>query len=154
MVTSLTDRIDKRIRLASPRSRVWRALTDSAEFGAWFKVRFAQPFRAGATLRGQITSPGYEHLVTTFVVAELVPERRFSYHWHPHAIDPARDYSSEPMTLVEFTLEDAGTGTELTVVESGFDGIPLDRRAAALTGNSEGWSIQVTRIRDYLFGNP
>lgn len=154
MTAATTDRIEKRIHLASPRSRVWRALTDSTEFGAWFKIRFEQPFRAGAALPGRMAFPGYEHLTITFVVDQLVPERLFSYRWHPHAIDATRDYSSEPMTLVEFTLEDSGTGTELTVVESGFDAIPLDRRAAALKGNSEGWSIQVTRIRDYVLANP
>ena len=154
MSTATTDRIEKRIHLTATRSRVWRALTDSQEFGTWFKVRFREPFRAGATLSGQLTFSRYEHLTITIVVEQLVPERLFSYRWHPHAIDTARDYSSEPMTLVEFTLKDAGTGTELTVVESGFDGIPIDRRAAALRGNDEGWSIQVTRIRDHVLAHP
>lgn len=154
MSTATTDRIEKRIHLAAPRSRVWRALTDSGEFGTWFKIRFQQPFRVGATLSGQVAFPEYEHLTVTFAVDQLVPELYFSYRWHPHAIDTARDYSSEPMTLVEFTLKDVGTGTELTVVESGFDGIPIDRRATALRGNDEGWSIQVARIRDHVLANP
>lgn len=154
MAATTTDRIEKRIHLAAPRARVWRALTDSTEFGTWFNIRFQQPFRVGAALSGRMAFPGYEHLTVTFVVEQLVPERLFSYRWHPHAIEAARDYSAEPMTLVEFSLTDAGTGTELTVVESGFDGIPIERRAAALRGNDEGWSMQVTRIRDYLLANP
>jgi len=154
MTATTTDRIEKHLHLASPRSRVWRALTDSTEFGRWFQIRFQEPFRVGAALSGRITFPGYEHLAVTFVVAKLVPERLFAYRWHPHAIDAARDYSSEPMTLVEFTLKDAGSDTDLTVVESGFDGIPIDRRAAARKGNDEGWSIQVNRIRDFVLAHP
>lgn len=149
-----TDRIEKRIHLDAPRSRVWRALTDSKEFGAWFQVRFDAPFRAGATLKGQLTFPRFEHVSVAFVIQDIVPEKLFSYRWHPHAIDPAHDYSSEPMTLVEFHLADAGTGTALTVVESGFDGIPIERRLTALKGNEEGWTIQVTRIRDYVLAHP
>lgn len=117
-------------------------------------MRFQQPFRAGEALTGQITHPGYEHLRVTFLVEQLVPERRFSYRWHPHPIDPARDYSGEPMTLVEFSLKEVGAGTELTVVESGFDAIPIDRRAAALKGNDAGWTAQANRIRDYLITHP
>ena len=154
MDSSSTDRIEKRIRLAAPRSRVWRALSDSQEFGEWFQVRFEQPFRAGATLVGRITFPGYEHLPMTIVIERVVPERLFSYRWHPNAHDLSHDYSAEPMTLVEFTLEDAGAGTELTVVESGFDALPLARRAAALKANAAGWAAQVTRIRDHVLARP
>jgi uncharacterized protein YndB with AHSA1/START domain len=57
-----TDRIEKTILLRAPRARVWRALTDADEFGTWFRVRLEDPFRAGATVRGRITYPGYEHL--------------------------------------------------------------------------------------------
>jgi uncharacterized protein YndB with AHSA1/START domain len=154
MKAASTDRIEKHVHLPAPRSRVWRALTDSKEFGSWFQIRFADPFRAGATLKGQITFPRFEHLTVTFVIEQLVPERLFSYRWHPHAIDPKHDYSSEPMTLVEFSLTDAGAGTDLTVTESGFDGIPIERRLTALTGNDEGWAIQVNRVRDYVLANP
>ena len=34
----MNDRIEKTIELKSPVSRVWRALTDHREFGAWFRV--------------------------------------------------------------------------------------------------------------------
>jgi|ERR1700704_7157726 uncharacterized protein YndB with AHSA1/START domain len=154
MSTTATDRIEKRILLRAPRSRVWRALTDSKEFGAWFRTAFTEPFRPGARAKGRITYPGYEHLEAEILIVRMEPERLFSFQWHPNAVDPAKDYSNESMTLVEFTLEDAEGGTLLTVVESGFDGIPIARRAAALKGNDQGWSEQLTAIEEYLRRHP
>ncbi len=148
------DRIEKRVHLRAPRARVWRALTESQEFGAWFKVSFEQPFVPGVEIKGRITHPGYEHLVIGLLVEKMEPERYFSYRWHPHAVDPTHDYSREPRTLVEFTLEESAGGTTLTVAESGFEGIPLTRRAEALKGNDSGWAHQVTAIGDYLRRHP
>jgi uncharacterized protein YndB with AHSA1/START domain len=151
--TTSTDRIEKQIFLKAPRSRVWRALTDSKEFGAWFQIVFTEPFKPGATLQGRVTFPGYENMTMEFVIDAIEPERRFSYRWHPHAKGPSSDYSHEPMTLVEFILKDADGGTMLTVVESGFDGIPLARRAEAFKSNSNGWAQQIIAIDKYLRGN-
>ena len=58
-----TDRIEKTTVLRVPRSRVWRALTDSKEFGSWFGVRMEGAFTAGARVQGAITHPGYEHVI-------------------------------------------------------------------------------------------
>jgi uncharacterized protein YndB with AHSA1/START domain len=148
--TTGTDRIEKTVILKAPRARVWRAIADAKQFGEWFRVRLDGEFAAGATIRGNITYPGYEHLTMEVVVERMEPERFFSYRWHPHAIDPKVDYSIEPMTLVEFTLEDAAGGTRLTIVESGFDRIPLSRRALAFRMNSDGWSEQLQNIERYV----
>jgi uncharacterized protein YndB with AHSA1/START domain len=148
--TTGTDRIEKTVILKAPRARVWRAIADAKQFGEWFRVRLDGEFAAGATIRGNITDPGYEHLTMAVVVERMEPERFFSYRWHPHAIDPKVDYSIEPMTLVEFTLEDAAGGTRLTIVESGFDRIPLSRRALAFRMNSDGWSEQLQNIERYV----
>jgi len=115
------DRIEKTIELKAPVSRVWKALTDHHEFGTWFRVRLDGPFVPGGVSRGNITYPGYEHLKWEAVVQKMEPERMFSFTWHPYAIEPSTDYSSEIPTLVEFTLEKTATGTRLRVVESGFD---------------------------------
>jgi uncharacterized protein YndB with AHSA1/START domain len=153
-LSTTTNRIEKRIFLRAPLSRVWRALTDSKEFGTWFGAAFTEQFRAGAAIKGRITYPGYEHLEMELIVEDLEPERRFSYRWHPNAVDPAHEYSREPMTLVAFTLDDADGGTLLTVVESGFDDIPIARRAAALKSNDQGWAGQMTAIETYLARHP
>ena len=144
------DRIEKRIVLHAPRSRVWRAIANAEEFGAWFGVKFEGGFVEGATIRGKITYPGYEHLTMEMRVERIDPERYFAYRWHPYAIDPAADYSSEPMTLVEFRLDDAGGGTLLTIVESGFEQIPVARRAEAFKMNDQGWTEQTRNIEHHV----
>ena len=146
----MVDRIEKRIELKAPVSRVWRALTDHREFGAWFRVALEGPFVAGQQVRGRITWPGAEHLIMTVTVQRMEPERLFSFTWHPYAIDPAVDYSSEPVTLVEFTLEAIPGGTLLTVVESGFAALPAHRRDVAFRMNDSGWSIQVQNISQHV----
>ena len=145
-----SDRIEKAIDLQAPRSRVWRALTDAREFGAWFGVRLKGEFVPGQSVKGNITYPGYEHLTMEVTVERMDDERLFSYRWHPYAIDPKFDYSGEPATLVECCLEDSVDGTKLTVVESGFDQIPAERRDEAYRMNSKGWSSQLENIARHL----
>jgi len=146
----MSDRIEKRIELKAPVSRVWRALTDYREFGQWFCVKLEGPFVAGQVSRGNITYPGYEHLKWEAVVEKMEPERLFSYTWHPYAVDPKMDYSKEPSTLVEFTLEKTANGTLLTVVESGFDKIPAARRDEAFRRNEGGWAEQMKNVEKYV----
>ncbi|WP_108473042.1 SRPBCC family protein [Rhodanobacter thiooxydans] len=148
----MNDRIEKRIQLKAPVSRVWRALTDHREFGAWFRVALSGPFEPGRESVGHITWPGYEHIVWRAVVQAMEPERLFSFTWHPYAIEPGVDYSAEPPTLVEFRLEPHGDGTVLTLAESGFADIPVDRRAEAFRMNDDGWGIQMENIRQHLEG--
>jgi uncharacterized protein YndB with AHSA1/START domain len=146
----MSDRIEKTIELRAPVSRVWRALTDHREFGEWFRVALEGPFVPGQQVRGRITWPGAEHLTMTATVQRMEPERLFSFTWHPYAIDPTADYSREPPTLVEFTLEAIPGGTRLVVVESGFAALPAHRRDEAFRMNSQGWSIQTQNIAQHV----
>jgi uncharacterized protein YndB with AHSA1/START domain len=146
----MSDRIEKQVEIKAPVSRVWRALTDHREFGQWFRVALEGPFAIGEESRGHITHPGYEHVQWRAVVQEMEPERRFSFTWHPYAIDPETDYSSEPPTLVEFRLEPTANGTLLRVTESGFDRIPAERRAEAFRMNEGGWAAQMENIRAHV----
>lgn len=150
----MTDRIEKTVELKAPVARVWRALTDHREFGQWFRVRLEGPFVPGEVARGNITHPGYEHLRWEAVVQRMEPERLFSFTWHPYAIDPNQDYSGEPPTLVEFTLEKIVTGKRLRIVESGFDQLPAKRRDEAFRMNDRGWSMQTENIAQYVEQDP
>src|SRR5437870_5603353 len=96
-----SDRIQKSIEIKGSPARVWRALTDHKEFGQWFRVNLESSFVPGKLTRGKITHPGYEHVVMEVVAQKMEPERTFSFHWHPYAVDPKADYSKEPPTLVE-----------------------------------------------------
>jgi uncharacterized protein YndB with AHSA1/START domain len=156
-----TDRIVKQISLRAPRSRVWRAISNSSEFGTWFGLKFDGPFVAGQPVRG-ILSPTkidaevgqaqkpHEGLAFEIVIDQIQPEHLFSLRWHPFAVDPAMDYSAEPMTLVTFELEETAEGTLLTVTESGFDKLPMERRAKAFTANEGGWTMMVRVIAKYV----
>lgn len=148
----MADRIEKSVDLAVPIERVWRALTDPEEFGAWFRVRLDGPFAPGGTTTGHITYPGYEHLRWEAVVERMEAPRLFSFRWHPYAVDPDVDYSQEPTTLVEFRLDPAAEGTRLTVAESGFDTLPAHRRPDALRMNERGWEEQMRNVAAHVDG--
>ena len=150
MIETSTDRIEKEIVMRAPRSRVWRALTDAREFGRWFRADIKDDFVAGRPARGRITHPGYEHLAFEVEVERIEPERLFSFRWHPYAVDPNKDYSKEPATLVVFELDEVPEGTRLRVTESGFDLIPAERRAEAFRMNSGGWEGQVKNIARHV----
>jgi uncharacterized protein YndB with AHSA1/START domain len=160
-----TDRIEKKILLHAPLKRVWRALSDSTEFGTWFGVKFDGPFSPGATMRGVIVTTkvnaevakaqkAHEGMPFEITIERMDPERLFSFRWHPFAIERGVDYSTEPATLVEFALEEVANGVMLTVTESGFDRIPLARRAKAFTANEQGWGMMVKVIEEYLVQSP
>ena len=152
MVEVNTDRIEKSVVLHAPISRVWRALTNPKEFGSWFGVDLHGGFVAGAKVQGRITHKGYEHLTWEIVVERMEPEHLFSWRWHPYAIDPKVDYSTEPMTLVEIELTEVSEGTQLTIMESEFDQLWPGRKEQAYPMNEGGWKAQMESIRRHVEG--
>ncbi|MBS0364385.1 MAG: SRPBCC family protein [Proteobacteria bacterium] len=150
----MDDRIEKRVELKAPVSRVWRAITDHREFGTWFGVNMETPFIAGRPAVGQITYPGYEHLRMEVQVVKIEPEHLFSFTWHPYAHDLKADYSGETPTLVEFRLQQSAAGTLLIVTESGFSKIPAQRRAEAFRMNDGGWAEQMRNIERHVAQHP
>ena len=146
-----SDRIERKILLKAPRSQVWRALANAEAFGQWFGVALeGKRFVAGERTQGQITYPGYEHLIWDVAVERVEPERVFSFRWHPYAVEPQVDYSQESETRVQFELEDMDGGTLLKVVESGFNNIPEARRLKAFRMDSRGWDEQMANIETFL----
>jgi uncharacterized protein YndB with AHSA1/START domain len=147
--TNTTDRIHKQITLRAAPARVWRAISNAREFGTWFGATLRDDFVPGATVRGSVAYQGKE-LAVTFQIERVEPERLLSFRWHPYAVDPTVDYSKEPMTLVELAVAPAPEGTLLTVTESGFDKIPIERRAKAFEMNDGGWAAQLDNIARYV----
>lgn len=149
--SSETDRIERSIVINAPRPRVWRALSNAEEFGGWFGVNLeGKTFAPGRRVQGPITIKGYEHILFDVVVERVEPEQVLSYRWHPNPFDPKVDYDKEQRTLVTFTLKDAGAGTLLTVVESGFDNVSPERRLEAFRMNSRGWEGQMANIQRHV----
>jgi uncharacterized protein YndB with AHSA1/START domain len=155
------NRIEKKIVLKAAQERVWRAISDSARFGQWFGAEIDGPFVAGKEASGRIAPTqvdlGVARLQEPYrgspwrvVVERIEPMKLFSFRWHPGAVDPTHDDSNEPTTLVTFELAENEGGTLLTITESGFEQIPLDRRAKTIEGNDAGWTHQTRLIEKYL----
>jgi uncharacterized protein YndB with AHSA1/START domain len=160
-----TDRIEKKILLRATRERVWRAISEADQFGAWFGVAFDGPFTAGAHLTGSIVPTTVDPDIAKlqqphagkpfeFSVDRIEPMRKITFRWHPFAVEPGVDYSNEPTTRIEFELSEAEGGTLLTISESGFDQIPLARRTAAFKANDGGWAMQTSLVAKYLATQP
>jgi len=160
-MNSVPDVIEKHAVLRTPRERAWRAISEARQFGAWFGVQFDSEFEVGVRLVGKIVptqadpeiarlQEPYTGFPFEFHVERIEPMRLFSFRWHPFAIDRDADYSAEPMTLVEFRLEDAGEDTRLTIGESGFGQLPLARRVQAYMANDGGWAHQIKLVEKYL----
>lgn len=160
-MTEVADRIEKQVLLRAPLERVWRAISDSREFGTWFGVEFDGPFVAGERIVGRLVPTGVDTGIAKmqephrgkpfdFTIDRIEPLRLFSFRWHPYAVELGVDYSKEPATLVVFKLEERSGGTLLTVTESGFDRIPLERRARAFAANEGGWTAQIGLIEKYV----
>ena len=156
-----TDRIEKKVLLRAPRNRVWRALSDSAEFGTWFGMKFDGPFAPGASMHGVIApitadaevgkaQKPYQGMPVEIAIEQMEPKRLFSFRWHPFAVEGGVDYSAEPATLIVFALEEVTEGIMLTITESGFDRIPLARRAKAFAANEGGWGMVVKLIEQHV----
>lgn len=156
-----SDRIEKEVLLRAPLERVWRAISDADEFGQWFGIRFDGPFVAGTSVAGVITPTTVDDTVAraqepyagtadTWQIVAVEPKQRLAFRWHPYAVEDGVDYSKEPTTLVEFTLDETADGVLLRIVESGFEAIPAERRASAFKANSEGWAAQTELVRKYL----
>lgn len=148
----MIDQIEKSVDLHADIERVWTALTDYQQFGAWFRVKLDGPFAADTASTGHITYPSYEHIKWQSHIRQLRRPDYFSFTWHPFAVEPDVDYSGETPTLVEFKLARIPDGTQLVVTESGFSKLPVERQTVAREMNEGGWEEQMRNIRDYLQG--
>ena len=156
-----TDRIEKTILLRASLNKVWNALADSKAFGTWFGVRFDDPFEPGKPVHGVLVGTAcdedvakmqkqHEGIAFDITIERMDVLKLFSFRWHPFAIEPGIDYSAEPTTLVTFELEETPDGVMVRVTESGFDRIPLERRAKAFTANEAGWALMVQVFGKYV----
>ena len=156
-----TDRIEKKVQLSASLERVWSAITDPRQFGTWFGAEFSGDFVAGQPLTCKLvptkmdadvakSQEAYTGIEFAIVVERIEPMRLFSFRWHPYDIEPGRDPLQEPMTLVTFELEETDGGVLLTITESGFDAVPLEKRAQAFKSNAEGWEIQSRLIEKFV----
>jgi uncharacterized protein YndB with AHSA1/START domain len=144
--------IQRNLVLRASRSRVWQALTTPSEFGRWFGCTIEGTFEAGARVKMTSTVADCAGEEFCLFIERIEPERHFSWRWHPGMKRKEVDYSNEPTTLVEFTLEEVEGGTRLTVTESGFTPISLARRSVVHEENTKGWEYQMASLSRYVHG--
>ncbi|WP_432941221.1 SRPBCC domain-containing protein [Kribbella sp. CA-253562] len=133
----IPDRIERVLDLAHPPAKVWAAITTAEGLGTWFGKQASIDLRPGGA--GRLTWP--DNSIELRV--ERVDEPRvFAFTW-PVDGRPG----DQRRTYVEFTLEPAGDGTRLTVVETGFAQFADD---TAYRGNSDGWGRELAELVEYL----
>ncbi len=136
------DRIERTMELAHPPAKVWAALTTAEGLGTWFGNEAEIDLRPGGLAWLSWTGGP-----TVQMRVERVEEPTvFGFTWQIFGLpddDPRRTY-------VEFTLEPAGSGTRLTVVESGFAQLPADVHGNAVDGNTEGWAKELAELAGFL----
>ena len=130
------DRIERTMTLEVPRDEVWAAITEPDRISGWFGKETELDLRPGGS--GVFR---WENTEVKVVVEEVDPPRKFSYRWEPGQVPVAGT-----TTLVEFTLEEAGDGTVLHLVESGFAALP----PASREQNDKGWDEELGELQEYL----
>ncbi|MFB7876709.1 SRPBCC domain-containing protein [Nocardia sp. NPDC056064] len=137
------DQIVRTVELAHPPVKVWAAITTAEGLASWFGDTATIDLRPGGTARMTWTEGGH---VANMRVERVEEPSVFGFTWHIYGLpedDPRRTY-------VEFTLEPAGAGTRLTVVESGFAQLPEEAYQAAFGGNTDGWKSELGELVEYL----
>lgn len=136
------DRIERTIEIAHPPAKVWAALTTAEGLSAWFGNEAGIDLRPGGSAWMK-----WEGGHAADMRVERVEEPTvFGFTWHMAELpedDPRRTY-------VEFTLEPVGTGTRLTVVETGFAQLPDEVYRKEYGGHTEGWARELGELVDYL----
>lgn len=146
IATPQLTKIEKKVLIRAPRSRVWRALTTPAEFSKWFSARVEGSFVPGERLEMVSTHPACTGDPRFYLIVDrMEPEHTFSWRWHPGSAKADEDDT----TFVKFHLEEVTEGTVVTVTESGFDHIALVRRAKAFEENTRGWEIQLESLQQH-----
>lgn len=147
----MQDAIEKSILLSAAPDRVWRALSDAAEFGRWFRAEVTGEMREGAVLGCRSLYPGTEHMRWDMYIHVMEPNRRLVWDWP--AFDPAAfpdDPDSNARLTVEIAIAPEGDSTRLTLRESGFADLPEGPALAVWQRNEGGWTMQLDNIAAHV----
>jgi uncharacterized protein YndB with AHSA1/START domain len=136
------DRIERTLEFSHPPKAVWAAITTAEGLGTWFGNEATIDLRPGGAASMRWTDGNK----ATMRVERVEEPEVFGFTWQIYGLpkeDPRRTY-------VEFTLEPAGAGTRLTVVESGFAQLPAEAYPTAYDGNTKGWASELGELVSYL----
>jgi uncharacterized protein YndB with AHSA1/START domain len=147
VVDSAALTVSRSVTIDAPVDKVWAAITEPRHIARWFG-QSAELEGTSVGARGVFSFDGYGDFPVE--VEEVDPPRMIAYRWsndNARAISPER-VDREHSTVFRFTLERQGSGTRLTVVESGFGA--MTDPAASLDGNRRGWDSELDELVEYL----
>ena len=134
--------VTRTLHIAAHPSAVWAALTQAELISEWFGDTATIDLRVGGTgVMGWKEWGDFQ-----FVVEEIDEPRVFAFRW---ARTPGTDPLTTPSTLSRFTLTEQDGGTQLTVVETGWEEVGGDIEAA-MEGNREGWVSELDELQAFL----
>ena len=141
--------VRRTIRIAAPIDKVWSAVTEPAHISKWFGTAVLDG--AGVGARGTLTFPDYGSVPLR--IEAIDAPRMVAYRWgNDDALgELAADVDPEHSTVFTFTLEAVADGTELTVIETGFE--TTSDPAANLESHREGWNSELDKLVALLEGD-
>ena len=137
----VSDSIEREVILPVPPARVWAALTQPDQLGAWFGTHASIDLRPGGEIVFTWDGSSGPRGSSRGVIESVEPTQRLAFRWQASPDDA-------PMTRVEFTLEPHAEGTRLFVVESGFASLRPELRTRE--SHEEGWQRELGELAQYL----
>ncbi|MBV6457858.1 MAG: hypothetical protein HONBIEJF_00978 [Fimbriimonadaceae bacterium] len=144
-MTTVQD-IKTELVLRAPRAKVWEAITTPEGWTGWFSDHVEGDFQVGETLILDFGNFGK----CCGIVVDRKEFERFAYKWHPGEDCAIDKYPESEMTTVAFELRDHPLGSHLTLIESGFENLPENRRVSALHLNSDGWKWELAELQVFV----
>ncbi len=140
--------VRRTIRIGAPIEQVWAAVTEPAHISKWFGTAVLDGAGVGAS--GSLTFPDYGSVPLR--IEAIDSPRMVAYRWgNDDALgDLADEVDPDHSTVFTFTLESVPGGTQLTVVETGFE--TTSDPSANLESHREGWDSELDKLVALLEG--
>lgn len=139
--------IERTIWINASRERVWQALIDPAQVEQWFAP--GTTFKTsgeGVGSRLYVEDPETGAEMYTQVLEVFDPPSNLMLR---SLVEPP-----EPSFTTRYRLEDENGGTRLTLIFSGYEGLPADVRQQAMDENARGFELMLGNIKAVIEGTP
>jgi uncharacterized protein YndB with AHSA1/START domain len=138
----MQDEIKRSITIKAPKERVYAAIAEPEQIVQWFPSAIEGGLNVG---EDPILDFG-PHGKNRIHVVAAQPHEYFAYRWIPGSQHFTGDVMSQPNTLVEFRISEANDVSTVTVTETGFSKLPVERAEQQFKDNSGGWEFMMGRL--------
>ena len=134
--------VRRTIHIEAPIEKVWSAVTEPEYISRWFGQTALDDHGPGAT--GTVTFTDRTPMPVR--VEELEPPTTVSYRWCNEEEDARvpTELDEKHSTVFTFTLQTVDDGTELTVVETGFE--TTSDPVVNLRAHRSGWESELDKL--------